>query len=176
MAPSPERQDEHPPDPADAPMDAAGPEPTSAPAARPAPERRLRLTVTVPELVWQVCQRNEKDPAELAHAALRALWRKLTPERGPADKGPYAGEICYFQRLLDSPSEVLTMGEEFFVLLDRLHEGLRELSQTEGSDFVRGEVLQAVVDIAEWVTNAQKIVRLERGEDAPQIDWKVTEP
>lgn len=68
------------------------------------------------------------------------------------------------------------MGEQFFVLLERFHEALRALSKTEGSDLVRREVLQAAADLAEWVANAQKVVRIERGEAAPEIDWKVTEP
>lgn len=62
------------------------------------------------------------------------------------------------------------------MLLERFHEALRALSKTEGSDLVRREVLQAAADLAEWVANAQKVVRIERGEAAPEIDWKVTEP
>lgn len=166
MAPSPEeRRDEEPPD-------AAVP-----PAARPAkPERHVRLLVPVPWDVQEVCQRNGQDVVVLMHRAIAALIRKLTPERGPADKGPYAGEICYFQRLLDAPSEVLTLDERFFVAFNRFHEELREMTNVEASDAVRGEVAQAIADVAEWVTVAQGLVRRERGEDAPQIDWEVTEP
>lgn len=170
MAQNQERHDELPPDP-----------PADPPAALPAAcaseaERRIRLSVVVPPTAFEVLKRHELDPMELALKSLGALWQKYTPERGPADKGPYAGEVCYFQRLLDSPSEVLTMGEQFFVLFKQFQDAVQKLSKAEGSDLVRREVRQAAADIAEWVANAQKVVRIERGEDAPKIDWEVTEP
>lgn len=137
---------------------------------------RIRLTVPVPAIVVEALERHRIDVIALAMRSLAALWRKHTPERGPADKGPYAGEICYFQRLLDAPSETLTDAERLFVMFNRFHEELREQARAVADPAIRRELAQATADIAEWVTIAQKLVRLERGEDAAEIDWKVTEP
>lgn len=162
MVPNPEHQDEHEPDPAVPPT----------PPARP--KRRLRLTVEVPWDVDEVCERNEEDFGVLAHRAVQELIRKLTPERGPADKGPYAGEICYFQRLLDLPSEVLAVQEQFFVAVRQLHEQVCDMKNVPGKEAVHAEIAQAAADFAEWVVIAQETVRRERGEDAPKIDWDVS--
>lgn len=164
MAPSPERQDEPAPDPASQP-------------ARPArPKRHLRLVVEVPWEVDEVCRRNDQNLSVLIHRMVDELLRKLTPERGPADKGPYAGEICFFERLLDAPTEVLALDERLFVAFNRFHEQLRALEGVMGSDAVRAELARATADVAEWVDVAQGIVRRERGDAAPQTDWEVTEP
>ena len=162
MVPNPEHQDDN----------APGPAAPPTPSARP--KRRLRLTVDVPWEVDEVCERNNEDFGVLAHLAVQALILKLTPERGPADKGPYAGEICYFQRLLDLPSEVLALQEQFFVAMSQWHQQVRDMESVPGKETVHAEIAQAAADLAEWVVIAQQIVRRERGEDAPKIDWDVS--
>lgn len=143
---------------------------------RPEQERRVRLSIPVPRLVDEVLRRAGRDPQDEINRVVGALFRKLTPERGPSDKGPYAGEVHFFQRLLDAPTETLTLEERLFVAMNTFHEGLLELAQVEGSDAVHGELRQLTADVAEWVDAVQQIVRRERGEDMPQIEWEVTEP
>ena len=91
----PERQDEIPRD------------------SRPEQERRVRLSIPVPRLVDEVLRRSGRDPQDEINRVVGALFRKLTPQRGPSDKGPYAGEVHYFQRLLDAtPVAVSQLGAE----------------------------------------------------------------
>ncbi len=170
--PEPEHPDELPPDP----DLASDPQATASSAQPESPMPRIRLTVPVPAIVVEALELRRIDIVVLAQRCLAALWRKHTPERGPADKGPYAGEICYFQRVLDAPSETRTDPERLFEMFNRWHEEIRELALVVEDDAIRRELAQATADMAEWVAIAQKLVRLERGEDAAQIDWKVTEP
>ena len=105
-----------------------------------------------------------------------ALFRKLTPERGPANKGSYPGEVCYFERLRNSPPETLTVLERLFVSLNAEHEELLEQVQAAGDDADRAEVDQAAADLADWVHTIQEELRSRRGKDTAQFEWEVTEP
>ncbi|MGE4164093.1 MAG: hypothetical protein AB7G23_20390 [Vicinamibacterales bacterium] len=154
----PERQDEIPRD------------------SRPEQERRVRLSIPVPRLVDEVLRRSGRDPQDEINRVVGALFRKLTPQRGPSDKGPYAGEVHYFQRLLDAPTETLTLHELLLVDAITFQERLLERATVEGSEAVHAELRQLTADVAEWVDALQQLVRRERGEDMPQIDWEVTEP
>jgi len=167
MAQGPQRQDEPRTDP-----------PVARTHRRPeAAGRRVRLSVPVPPLVDAVLARSGKDAGAEISRVLAALFKKLTPQRGPADKGPYAGEVYYFERLLDAPTETLTLAERLFVTLNRLHEELLELAhEEEGSETARREVEQAIEAIAELVDSAQAAVRDDRGEDTAQLEWEITEP
>ena len=140
-------------------------------------DRPVRLAVPVPPLVRAVLERTGKDPSVEMHRVIGAFFRKLTPERGPETKGPYAGEVRYFERLNDSPSEVLTAPEEGFVLLNRAHEAFLEVLATKvSSEDVRRELEELAAGLAELVDAAQEIARTDRGEDTAQFEWEITEP
>ena len=167
MAQDQERQDEPP----------RGPEPAARPLRQLSGSgRRLHLYVRVPRVVDDVLTRAGLDPGAEINRVIGALFRKLTPERGPANKGSYPGEVCYFERLRNSPPETLTVLERLFVSLNAEHEELLEQVQAAGDDADRAEVDQAAADLADWVHTIQEELRSRRGKDTAQFEWEVTEP
>ena len=168
MAQPPQRQDD---DPARDPKVAP-----AAPARGAGRDRPIRLLVPVPPIVRAVLTNAQLDPSEEMHRVIDALFRKLTPERGPAEKGPYAGEVRYFERVNESPEEVRTLAEDTFVLLNRAHEALLQLMQAkQGSEQVTREVQELSAGLAELVDAAQEVARRDRGGGAAEFEWKVTE-
>jgi len=137
-------------------------------------ESRVRLSVPVPPLVQAALAHQGKSPTAELNRVIGELFRKLTPQRGPNDKGPYAGEVLYFERLRDAPIETLTLAERMFVHVVQAHQLLLDLRDVEGPDAVRGDVEQLTQDLAEWVDAAQEIVRAERGPDHSNFDWEAT--
>lgn len=167
MAQGQERQDEPPRDPEQ--------------VARPlrklgGPGRRLHLIVRVPRVVDEVLTRAGLDAGAEINRMIGALFRKLTPERGPANKGSYPGEVCYFERLRNSRPETLTVLEQLFVSLNAEHEELLQQLESAGNDPDRGEVEQAAADLGDWVNTIQEELRARRGKDTAQFEWEVTEP
>lgn len=165
-----ERRDEHEVDPQVA-------RPVTRPVAGGAGwEPPLRLTVPVPPQVREVFRRAEQDPSAEVHKVIGALFRKLTPERGPDGKGPLPGEVHYFQRLLDAPTETLSMPEREFVVLVRTQDELAELAEMEGSD--RARRLHRFIErrLAKAVAALQDVIRTERGKDAAKLEWESNGP
>ena len=168
MAQPPQRQDDAPRDPEVA---------RAARASRASGDRPIRLLVPVPPIVRAVLTNAQKDPSEEMHRVIDALFRKLTPERGPAEKGPYAGEVRYFERVNESPEDVRTLAEDTFVLLNRAHEALLKLMQAkQGSEQVTREVQELSAGLAELVDAAQEVARRDRGQGAAEFEWEVTDP
>lgn len=168
MAQPPQRQDDPPRDPKVTP---------AARASGAGGDRPIRLLVPVPPIVRAVLTNAQLDPSDEMHRVIDALFRKLTPERGPATKGPYAGEVRYFERVNESPEEVRTLAEDTFVLLNRAHEALLQLMQAkQGSEQVTREVQELSAGLAELVDAAQEVARRDRGEGAAEFEWEVTEP
>ena len=145
--------------------------------SRPAGTGPLRITVQVPPVVDAVLRKGKKDVAAELNRAIAALFRKLTPQRGPS---PYAGEVYYFERLLDTPAECLTPAEQHFVLLHRAqqrHEELLQRARKEGaSDAVIREIEHISRLLGELVGEALEVIREDRGEGTPQLEWEITEP
>lgn len=176
-----ERPEEHEVDPPVAPPAVPPAAPVSPPAVPPAAsgvgwEPPLRLTVPVPPEVRAAFRRAEQDPSVEVHRVIGALFRKLTPERGPEDKGPLPGEVYYFQRLFDAPTETLSLPEQDFVLLVRMQEELAERARMAGSD--RARRLHGLLErrLAKVVAALQDIIRTERGKDAAQLEWESNGP
>lgn len=166
-------------------------EPTRAEEPRPRPlvsrlaprpgdsPDRLRLNVRVPPLVQKLLRATGRSAEPELQKVIGQYFRKITPERGPVEKGTYPGEVRYFERLLITPAEALTLTERLFVTTHQAYEALCDLAREAseaGDEETQREAEAAAAELAPRVEKAQELVRRERGEDAPEADWKASEP
>ena len=163
----PPREQEPPPEPVVPPI---------VPHAGDAAER-LRLQVRIPSLVKRALEAMGKSPETVVNEFIGNLWRKYTPERGPSAKSTYAGEVRFFERLLEVAPETRTVSEQLFVTAQEAWEALDKLATREGAtEQARREARLAADALLERIHDIQELVRRERGEDAPQADWEATQP
>lgn len=152
-------------------------DPLVAHVSRPGGTGPLRIIVHVPPLVDAVLRAGKKDVAAEVNRVVAALFHKLTPQRGPS---PYGGEVLYFERILNTPAESRTAAEQSFVQLNQAqqaHQELLERAQQEGaSEKVIREIQHLARLFGELSGEALEIVREERGEETPQLEWEITEP
>lgn len=152
-------------------------DPEVARFSRPGGGGPLRITVEVPPVVDAVLRKGKKDVAAEINRVIAALFRKLTPQRAPS---PYGGEVYYFERLLDTPTECLTPAEQHFVLLHQAqqrHEELLERARREGASAAVIRELEHISRLlGELVGEALEVIREDRGRGTPQFEWEVTEP